>query len=147
MEITLIYASLALFFIILICKHFSKKNHNLPPTPSPPLPIVGHLHLLKPPFHRFSQTQGPIFSLGLGSRRTVVVSSPRLVEECFNANDVVFSNRPWTMVNEYVGYKHTTMAGVPYGHQWRSLRRLGAQEVLSSARLNAFSEMRQDEVR
>ncbi|KAK6125306.1 hypothetical protein DH2020_040954 [Rehmannia glutinosa] len=39
------------------------------------------------------------------------------------------------------------MAGAPYGHHWRNLRRLGAQEVLSPTRLNAFSHIRQDEVR
>ncbi|KAL7108914.1 hypothetical protein ACP275_06G142700 [Erythranthe tilingii] len=151
MEVTLLYASLvALFFILLI---FKRKNYpNQPPSPAGALPILGHLHLLKQPFHRtfhrFSQQHGPIFSLRLGVRSVVVVSSPNLVEECFtSSNDIVFSNRPPVLVNEYIGYNHTTMAGVPYGHQWRNLRRLGAQEVLSSARLNSFSQIRQEEVR
>ncbi|EYU44450.1 hypothetical protein ABFS82_08G054200 [Erythranthe guttata] len=151
MEVTLLYASLALFLFFLIRKYSSGKSYNLPPAPAPPLPFVGHLHLLKLPLHRtlhrFSQTRGPIFSLRLGARRVVVVSSPNLVEECFNANDVVFSNRPHILVDKYIGYDHTTMSGAPYGHHWRSLRRMGAQEVLSSARLNAFSQIRQEEVR
>lgn len=152
MELTLIlYASLALFFVLLIIKHSSTKNYNLPPSPAPALPIFGHLHLLKLPLHRtlhlFSQTHGPIFSLRFGFRCVVVVSSPDLVEECFNRNDIVFSNRPGVLADKYIGYNHTTMAGVPYGHQWRGLRRLAAQEVLSSARLNAFSRIREDEMR
>ncbi|KAI3451969.1 hypothetical protein Pfo_008634 [Paulownia fortunei] len=151
MELTLLYTSLALCFIFLILKHFSRKQYHLPPSPAPAVPIFGHLHLLKQPlhrtFHRFSQIHGPIFSLKLGVRRVVVVSSPNLVEECFTINDIAFSNRPWVLVDKYIGYNHTTMAGARYGHQWRSLRRLGAQEVLSSARLNAFSQIRQDEVR
>ncbi|GFP79751.1 isoflavone 2'-hydroxylase, partial [Phtheirospermum japonicum] len=62
------------------------------------IPVIGHLHLLKQPLHRtfnlFSQVHIPIFSLQLGVRRVVVVSSPDLVEECFTAaNDVVLSNR------------------------------------------------------
>ncbi|KAK4393422.1 cytochrome [Sesamum angolense] len=121
------------------------------PEPSPPLPLLGHLHLLKQPLHRtfsrFSQTHGPIFSLKLGVRRVVVVSSPNLVEECFTINDVIFSNRPRVLVDKYIGYDHTTAAGAPYGHQWRGLRRLGAQEVLSVTRLNSFSRVRQDEMR
>ncbi|KAK6125302.1 hypothetical protein DH2020_040964 [Rehmannia glutinosa] len=154
MELTLfLYTfSLALFFTFLIFKHSSKnQHHHLPPSPAPAIPVIGHLHLLKPPlhrtFHRFSQKHGPIFSLKLGTRRVVVVSSPKLVEECFTVNDVIFSNRPFGLVEKYIGYNQTTMAGAPYGQHWRKLRRLGAQEVFSSARLNAFSHIREDEVR
>lgn len=151
MEVSLLYTSLALFFVFLTLKIFTRKNYRLPPTPAPALPLLGHLHLLKPPLHRtflrFSQTHGPIFSLKLGVRRLVVVSAPNLVEECFTKNDVVFSNHPRVLVDKYIGYNHTTIAGAPYGHHWRNLRRLGALEVLASTRLNAFSELRQDEVR
>ncbi|KAK6125330.1 hypothetical protein DH2020_040928 [Rehmannia glutinosa] len=152
MELTLfLYTfSLALFFTFLIFKHSSKnQHHHLPPSPAPAIPVIGHLHLLKPPlhrtFHRFSQKHGPIFSLKLGTRCVVVVSSLKLVEECFTVNDVIFSNRPLGLVEKYIGYNQTTMAGAPYGQHWRKLRRLGAQEVFSSARLNAFSHIREDE--
>ncbi|KAL2241574.1 cytochrome P450 81D1-like [Sesamum indicum] len=151
MEATLLYTILALSFIFLILKYLSRHKYHLPPSPAPPLPLFGHLHLLKHPLHRtfrrFSQTHGPIFSLKLGVRRVVVVSSPNLVEECFTINDVIFSNRPRVLVDKYIGYDHTTAAGAPYGHQWRGLRRLGAQEVLSATRLNSFSRVRQDEMR
>ncbi|KAL0343542.1 UNVERIFIED_CONTAM: cytochrome [Sesamum angustifolium] len=149
--ITLIYSFLALFFIFLLLKYLSGENYRLPPTPAPALPIIGHLHLLAPPLHRtlerFSQTHGPIFSLKLGSRRVVVVSSPELVEECFTTNDIILSNRPQILADKYVGYNHSTTVGANYGDLWRGLRRLGAQEVLSSARVNAFSWIRQDEMR
>ncbi|PIN20499.1 Cytochrome P450 CYP2 subfamily [Handroanthus impetiginosus] len=152
MEVVLFYTSLSLLFIFLILKHLSKKHYNLPPSPAPALPLLGHLHILKQPLHRtlqsFSQTHGPIFSLKFGSRRVVVVSSRKLAEECFTStNDVVFCNRPYSMANDYFGYNHTTMAGAPYGHHWRNLRRLGAQEVLSVGRLNAFSHIREEEMR
>ncbi|KAK4416311.1 cytochrome [Sesamum alatum] len=151
MGATLLYTIVALFFIFLIFKYWSREKYHLPPSPSLPLPVFGHLHLLKQPLHRtfrrFSQTHGPIFSLKLGVRRVVVVSSPDLVEECFTINDVVFSNRPWFLVDKYVGYDHTTVAFAPYGHQWRGLRRLVAQEVLSPTRINSFSRIRQDQVR
>ncbi|KAG6394660.1 hypothetical protein SASPL_145249 [Salvia splendens] len=152
MEVSPLYTCLALFLVILTFKHFTTKNHRrLPPTPSPALPFIGHLHLLTPPLHRtfhcFSLTHGPIFSLKLGVRRVVVVSSPDLVDECFTQNDVVFSNRPRVLVDKYIGYNHTTIAGAPYGPHWRGLRRLGAAEALSPARLNALSEARQDETR
>ncbi|GER30928.1 cytochrome P450 [Striga asiatica] len=155
MEPTLCYTSLTLLFIFLIMflnKPFTGKNHRLPPSPAPAIPVFGHLHLLKQPLHRtfqqFSEKHGPIFSLKLGFRRVVVVSSPDLVAECFvGAKDIVLSNRPRVLVDEYIGYSHTTMAGAPYGRQWRNLRRLGAEEVLSPSRLNAFARIREDEIR
>ncbi|GFP88304.1 cytochrome p450 81f1, partial [Phtheirospermum japonicum] len=89
-----------------------------PPSPSPAIPVIGHLHLLKQSLHRtfnlFSQIHELIFSLHLGVRRVAVVSSPDLVEECFTAaNDIVLSNRPRVLVDEYIGYDHTTMTGGP----------------------------------
>ncbi|KAL6526136.1 hypothetical protein OROMI_029776 [Orobanche minor] len=126
----ILYTAFPLLIMFLILKHyFSRKKYLLPPSPAPAIPFIGHLHLLKQPIHRtfqrFSEIHGPIFSLKLGNRRAVVVSSPELVEECFGtANDVVFSNRPRFLVGEYLGYSHTTMFSVPYGARWRSLRRM-----------------------
>ncbi|XP_057771137.1 cytochrome P450 81Q32-like [Salvia miltiorrhiza] len=146
----LFYTFLAVISIFVIYK-LSAPRRRLPPNPAVALPVIGHLHLLKQPLHRnlhrLSQRAGPIFSLKLGVRRVVVVSSPALVEECFTRNDVVFANRPNILVDKYIGYDHSTMSGAPYGELWRSLRRVAAQEVLSSARLSAFLEIRQDEVK
>lgn len=149
----LFYPFLTLFSIFLIYKLISpsgSRSYRLPPSPAAALPILGHLYLLKQPlhrnFHRLSQRAGPIFSLKLGFRRCVVVSSPTLVEECFTTNDVVLANRPQILVDKYIGYNHSTMSGAPYGEHLRSLRRIAAQEVLSSSRLNAFLQIRQDEV-
>ncbi|KAG8362599.1 hypothetical protein BUALT_BualtUnG0059600 [Buddleja alternifolia] len=157
MEITLYsYASLTISFaiIFLIYKISAPgRRYRLPPSPAGAFPILGHLHLLKPPLHRNLHrlcqiSGGPIISLKLGVRRAVVVSSPDLVEECFTKNnDVVFANRPNLLVDKYLGYNHTTMIGAPHGELWRNLRRIGAQEMLSTARLNAFAHIRQDEIK
>ncbi|KAK4488416.1 hypothetical protein RD792_004179 [Penstemon davidsonii] len=152
MEITHIwYASLSILFIYLIYKVFAPGKYRLPPSPAVAFPLLGHLHLLKPPLHRnlhrLSQISGPIFSLKLGVRRVVVVTSANLVEECFtNRNDVVFANRPITQADKYIAYNHNTMSGAPYGEHWRSLRRVAAQEILSTTRLNALLHIRKDEI-
>ncbi|XP_042062343.1 cytochrome P450 81Q32-like [Salvia splendens] len=152
MELPLIFSiTLTILLSIFLISKRSRHRRRLPPSPAVALPIIGHLHLLKQPlhrtFHRLSQSTGPIFSLKLGLRRAVVVSSPSLVEECFTKNDVVLANRPNIIIDEYIGYNHSTMSGAPYGELWRSLRRIAAQEVLSGARLTAFAEIRQDEVK
>ncbi|KAL3525653.1 hypothetical protein ACH5RR_014025 [Cinchona calisaya] len=130
MEVVWQYTALSIFLIFITLKFLSKKGRNLPPSPFPALPIIGHLHLLKPPlyrtFYNLSQKYGPIISLQFGNRLVVVVSSPSAVEECFTKNDVVFANRPRFLVGKYLGYNYTNMIGSPYGDHWRNLRRLGS---------------------
>ncbi|KAL0800870.1 hypothetical protein Bca101_056045 [Brassica carinata] len=131
---------------------FSKtQRFNLPPGP-PSRPILGHLHLMKPPVHRllqrFSDKYGPIFSLRYGSSRVVVITSPSLVQESFTGtNDVVLSSRPLQLTAKYVGYNHTTVGTAPYGDHWRNLRRICSLEILSSNRLTSFLYIRKDEIR
>ena len=153
MEDAWLYTSLSVVFLLFAFKLLlqSKRGHrNLPPSP-PAVPILGHLHLLKGPFHRalhhLSETYGPIFSLRFGSQLVVVISSSSAVEECFTKNDVIFANRPRLMVSEYLGYKYTSIVSSPYGEHWRNLRRLCALEIFSSNRLNMFLGIRKDEIK
>ncbi|KAG5528590.1 hypothetical protein RHGRI_029320 [Rhododendron griersonianum] len=154
MELTLSYISLSVFLLLLIAFIFlSQKSHshrNLPPSP-PSLPIIGHLHLLKQPLHRYfyklSQALGPIFSLRFGSQLVVVISSPSGTEECFTKNDIVLANHPRFTIGKYLGYNYTTVVNSPYGDHWRNLRRIMSLEILSTNRLNAFLSIRRDEVR
>ena len=147
-----LYASLAVFLIFSFTVLLERRrtHGNLPPGPFP-LPVIGHLHLVKLPFHRFlhclSEKYGPIFSLRLGSRSAVVISSPSAVEECFTKNDVVLADRPHFLIGRYVGYNNTTVDALPYGDDWRNLRRLCSVEILSSNRLNLFLGIRSDEVK
>ncbi|GMP31380.1 hypothetical protein CsSME_00005617 [Camellia sinensis var. sinensis] len=150
----LTYASLSVLTLIIAFKFFSQlrsqRRRNLPPSP-PALPVIGHLHLLKPPlhrtFHRISQNLGSVFSLRFGSRLVVVVSSPSAVEECFTKNDVVLANRPPLLGGKYIGYNYTSVVASPYGDHWRNLRRLMSLEIFSTTRLNAFLSVRKDEIK
>lgn len=152
-ETTLLYTLFSLVilaFAFKILQILQRKRQNLPPSPAPALPIIGHLHLIKQPLHRtlhkFSQTCGPIFSLRFGSRLVVVVSSPSMVEECFTKNDIVLANRPRLMVGKYIGYNYSNIVDAPYGDNWRNLRKLVANEILSPTRLSTFLSIRQDEI-
>ncbi|KAL3526829.1 hypothetical protein ACH5RR_011485 [Cinchona calisaya] len=151
METIWLYTALSLAIIILSLKFFSTRHRNLPPSPVPALPVIGHLHLLKPPVHRIyskiSQKYGPIFSLQFGTRLVVVVSSRSLVEECFTKNDIVLANRPRLLIGKYFGYNYTNMVTSPYSDHWRNLRRLGSVEIFSAGRLNKFLSVRKDEIK
>ena len=75
----------------------NNKSVQLPPSP-PAIPFLGHLHLVaKKPLHatlrRLATCYGPVFSLRLGARNAVVVSSAACARECFTEHDVTFANR------------------------------------------------------
>nr|GLL19406.1 cytochrome P450 81E8-like [Ipomoea trifida] len=146
-----IFVCVILVFLLALKRLSRKTYHNLPPTPFPKLPILGHLHLIKLPLqrslHQISLKYGPIFTLQLGVRRVVVVSSPSAVEECFTKNDVLLADRPRSMSGKYLSYNYTTLISSPYGDHWRNLRRICALEIFSTARLNSFKSVRQDEVK
>lgn len=150
MEPTLLYAIFPLLLFLLALKLFSKRRHNIPPSPGFALPIIGHFHLINQPLHRtlhnLSKKCGPIFSLRFGSRLVVVVATPSAVEECFTKNDIVLANRPRKIVSQYIGYNHSSITSASYGDHWRNLRKLGANEIFSPTRLNKFLPIRQDEV-
>ncbi|KAG5623869.1 hypothetical protein H5410_009087 [Solanum commersonii] len=104
----------------------------------------------KPPLYRtlakLSTKYGPVFSLQLGTRLVVAVSSASAAEECFTKNDIVFANRPRLTISKYIGYNYTTVGDSPYGDHWRNLRRLCALEIFSNNRLNNFQPIRQHEI-
>jgi cytochrome P450 len=133
----------------LLHKRKQGKINHLPPSPFA-LPIIGHLYLLKQPIHRtlhsLSKKYGPIFSIKLGSRLAVVISSPSAVEECFTKNDIVLANRPYFLSSKYLNYNNTTMGSVEYGEHWRNLRRISALEIFSPPRLTSLFSIRREEV-
>lgn len=153
MEATwLMFTCLISIVIFLVSFNFTKRHRRkLPPSPFPSLPVVGHIHLFQPPLHRtlhrLSGKFGPIFSLNIGARRVVVVSSLSAAEECFTKCDVAFSNRPHTIIGKHIGYNDANLIGAPYGDLWRNLRRVTAQEIFSPTPLDAFRHIRQDETK
>ncbi|KAK6146962.1 hypothetical protein DH2020_017874 [Rehmannia glutinosa] len=138
---------LALYSITL---HLLNKLRNLPPSPFPALPFIGHIYLLRKPFHRslseVSRRHGPALFLRLGTRPVLLVSSPSLAEECLTKkNDITFANRPNLLNGRYFGYNYTSLSWSSYGEHWRNLRRISSLELLSSHRLHALSHIRADE--
>nr|WAW38264.1 CYP81B140 [Plumbago zeylanica] len=151
MEDLWVYLATLVAIYYVISKSSKKKKENLPPSPFPSLPIVGHLHLFKEPIHRnlakVADRYGPLVLLHMGGRRILVVSSPSAAEECLNQKDVQLANRPELVISEIFGYKSTSMIWAPYGELWRNLRRVTAQELLSIHRLQLLAGIRCEEVK
>ncbi|KAK4599280.1 hypothetical protein RGQ29_009368 [Quercus rubra] len=149
MENLYCYLALLVSTIFIIIKLSNNRNKNLPPSPFS-LPIIGHLHLLKPPLYKTVETltlqYGPVLYLKFGSRPILVVSSPSIVEECLTKNDIVFANRPPTMAGKHFTYNSTAPVWAPYGNLWRNIRRFASVEVFSHISLQKSSIIREEEV-
>lgn len=146
-----IYIFFSIVAMIWITKVALRKNRNLPPSPFPCLPIVGHLYLVKSPLYRalgkLSARHGPLLMLRFGSRRAFLVSSPEALEECLTTNDITFANRPRLLAGKHLGFDYTTLNWSNYGAHLRSLRRIVTLELLSAHRLQTLKAIRAEEVR
>lgn len=147
----ILYISLLFLIFYIITQRILHKLQNLPPTPFPSLPLIGHLHLLKKPFHRglsdVAKRYGPAVFLRFACRPVLLVSSPSLAEECLNKNDIVFANRPALLSGKHFGYNYSSISWCPYGDHWRNLRRIASLDLLSSSRIQMLSQIRADEIR
>jgi hypothetical protein len=109
----------------------------LPPGPGLALPLVGHLHLLlKKPLHvtlaGIAARHGPVLSLRLGRRPTVLVTSLRLAEECFSSElDIIFANRPRFPSAREVSFGYKGLSAASYSPHWRAMRRTATVHLLS----------------
>ncbi|CAI9106649.1 OLC1v1005852C1 [Oldenlandia corymbosa var. corymbosa] len=143
---------LILFLIPLVYHLRQRKKQKLWPPSPPALPILGHLHLLKPTPHialqKLLTKYGPLISLRFGVCPVLIVSSPSLAEECFTkTNDIIFANRPDSTSGRILGYNNTTLILAPYGVHWRNLRRITTIHVFSSISLHRFSSVWTEEIR
>lgn len=129
----------------------SASSTRLPPGPYP-VPIIGSIFKLgNKPHHSLaalSKTYGPLMSLKLGSTTTIVVSSREMVQELFSKHDLSLSSRSIP----YVAYSYThnleknSMAWLPVGDKWRSLRRISKEQLFSVRQLDASQGLRKKKV-
>ncbi|KAF3781649.1 Cytochrome P450 [Nymphaea thermarum] len=145
-------ALLALFFVCNIWQKKKREARCRLSEPSGSWPIFGHLGLLTgtAPLYRtlaaLSEKHGPLFSLQLGQRRAIVVSSMDLAKDCFTVNDRAFAGRPPLEGWKRLGYDHAMFAFSPYGPYFSEIRKIVAVELLSSQQLELLKHIRIDEV-
>ncbi|KAF2993292.1 hypothetical protein E8E14_000680 [Neopestalotiopsis sp. 37M] len=125
----LFLAITAVVFILLWhLRRVGSRPRDLPPGP-PTIPIAGNLNLM-PQSHawiqyaKWAKEYGPIFSLILGTKTFIVVTSDKVVKDLFEKRSKVYSSRPelylgWTILGSGL-----RMASMKYGDTWRSSRRL-----------------------
>ncbi|XP_028807298.1 geraniol 8-hydroxylase [Neltuma alba] len=139
---------LAVAWYAWIC--FTKPSSKPPPGPRG-LPLFGNLLSIDPELHSYfaslSQTYGPIFSLRLGSKTAVVVSSPSIARQVLKDHDVTFANRDVPVAGRLATYGGKDIVWTPYGPEWRMLRKVCVLKMLSNTTLDSVYELRRREIR
>ncbi|KAH6761201.1 hypothetical protein C2S51_018150 [Perilla frutescens var. frutescens] len=118
----------------------------LPPGPYP-LPIIGNFHQLgNNPHHslaKLAKIYGPFMSLHLGQLYTVVVSSPEAAKQILQKHDQSFSSRTISAAAESRDHHKVSLVFLPAGDEWRQLRKICREHMLSNRRLDASEGLRQ----
>ncbi|PON80754.1 Cytochrome P450, E-class, group I [Parasponia andersonii] len=146
-----------LLFIFPLLILFFKRTKSEGPYPKLPpgpwkLPFVGNLHQLAGSSlpHRslrdLSKKYGPVMTLHFGQILTVVVSSPQAAREVFQAQELIFAQRPVTLGMEAMSFEHPGgLMASPYGEYWKQMRKISVVELLSAKRVMSFRSVREDE--
>lgn len=93
-----------------------------------------------------SRQYGELMLLHLGSKPTLVVSSANAAREIMQKNDIIFSNRPQSIISKRLIYNRKNVAGAPYGEYWRQMKSICVLQLLSSRRVRSFQNVRAEEV-
>ncbi|KAK9056233.1 hypothetical protein SSX86_027323 [Deinandra increscens subsp. villosa] len=144
---TLLFSSFLAFAYVIIIS--GRRNSRLPPGPFP-LPVIGNLLCLgDKPHHSLatlSKRYGPLMSLKLGSRTTVVVSSPDIAKKFFQKHDHFFSSRSIPDSVRVVDHEKYSIVFLPAEDQWRKLRKICKEYIFSVQRLDANELLRRKKV-
>eukprot|EP00268_Persea_americana_P035322 TRINITY_DN3485_c0_g1_i1.p1 TRINITY_DN3485_c0_g1~~TRINITY_DN3485_c0_g1_i1.p1 ORF type:complete len:518 (-),score=25.53 TRINITY_DN3485_c0_g1_i1:572-2125(-) len=154
---SLFYTFLSLLFtsllLVVLISHKNKKTGpkslNLPPGP-PGWPIIGNLLQYarsgKPFIHYIRDLHpiyGPIFTLRMGSRTLIVVTSAQLAHDALISQGQAFANRPAENPTRCIFSSNKfTVNSSELGPVWRSLRRNMVSNMLNSTRIREFQPLR-----
>ncbi|MBA0774316.1 hypothetical protein Gotri_009533 [Gossypium trilobum] len=142
--------SIASYFLIPMVFGGRHKNwKNAPPGPVG-WPILGSLpHLsnrLHEDFFHMAKIYGPLFSLNLGIKPAIVVSSPEMAAQVLKEREGMFSSRTITETIRVISYDAHSIIFSPYGPRWKVLRRILITELLSPKAFEQFEPLRTSQV-
>jgi len=109
----------------------------MPPGPTP-LPFLGNklqLPKSKPwiEFQRWSKIYGPIFTIWIGRKPTVVISDPNIAVELMEKRSTKYSSRPRMIVMGEILWDNASILVQPYGKEWSVRRKLLHQAMTPKA--------------
>ncbi|KAK8468649.1 hypothetical protein PHAVU_006G079200 [Phaseolus vulgaris] len=139
------------FTIMKALRYDLLEKPKLPPGPKP-WPIVGSLPQMlsnKPVFrwiHDLMQEMNTeIACVRLGNVHVIPVTCPSIACEFLRKHDAEFASRPLTMATDIMSSGYVTIAIVPFGEQWKKMRRIFVNDLFSPLRHHWFQDKRNEE--
>ncbi|KAL6898673.1 cytochrome P450 [Trichoderma evansii] len=105
-----------------------RRPSNYPPGP-PTLPLIGNLHQIPKKhvhlqFQKWAEEYGPVYSLMMGPRVAIVLSSDVAVKDLLDKRNAIYSGRPELYMGQDImsgGLRPLFMGNIP---TWRMVRKL-----------------------
>ena len=109
----------------------------MPPGPTP-LPFVGNkLQLPRSQpwiqFQTWSKVYGPIFTIWIGRKPTIIVSDPVIAQELLEKRSNKYSSRPRMVAMGEILWDNASVLVQPYGKEWSIRRKLLHQAMTPKA--------------
>ncbi|XVE79890.1 hypothetical protein DITRI_Ditri14bG0093400 [Diplodiscus trichospermus] len=117
------------------------KQPPLPPLLVKPWPIVGNLPEMlknKPTFRwiheLMKEIKTEIACIRFGNVHVITVTCPEISRQFLKKQDAVFASRPTSMSTDVTTKGYLTTALVPFGDQWRKMKKIMVNDLLSPTR-------------
>ncbi|KAF5867860.1 putative cytochrome p450 protein [Botrytis fragariae] len=130
------FAGLAIIslLVVLLLTSTGKRPRGYPPGP-PTLPIIGNLHQMPRnkahlQFQRWAQEYGSIYSLILGTKVVIVLSTDQAVKDLLDKRGGIYSSRPERYIAQDIISGGARVVLMPYNETLRSIRTL-AHRILN----------------
>ncbi|KAG9698594.1 putative cytochrome P450, partial [Aureobasidium melanogenum] len=140
---------LLLLFVAWTVRNLGRRPQEYPPGP-PTLPLIGNLHLMPKKnghlqFQKWAQEYGPVYSLVLGTKVFVVLSSDQAIKDLLDKRSAIYSSRPEVYMGQEILSGGLRVLFMGYNDTWRMIRKL-AHSILNvtvarSQIFECFSEM------
>ncbi|KAH7311321.1 putative cytochrome P450 [Stachybotrys elegans] len=118
-----------------------RRPDDLPPGP-PTIPILGNLHLIPErdahlQFQKWAQEYGPVYSLMLGTKTMIVLSSDKAIKDVMDKKSAITSDRVDMYIGQTIASGGLRILMMKYGQTWRMVRRI-MHELLNVKAAQAF---------
>ncbi|KAL1296287.1 geraniol 8-hydroxylase-like [Arachis ipaensis] len=144
-----VLACVTIHALCLLFTKSTKPNYKLPPGPSR-LPIIGNLLDMGEKPHlslsKLAKIHGPIMSLQLGQKTSVVVSSAEMAKEILLTHDHHLSNRPIPQSVSVLNHENYSFAFIPISPLWREMRKICNTQLLSHKNLDDSQHVRRNKM-
>ncbi|KAK2440565.1 isoleucine N-monooxygenase [Trifolium repens] len=141
---------------MVIIKTIRKRSQNpnkytLPPGPKP-WPIVGNLPEMlanNSPnrwIHKIMEEMNTeIACIRLGNVHVITITCPTIACEFLKKHDADFASRPLSMASDIISNGYLTSVLVPYGEQWKKMKKIIVKDLFSPRRHQWLQDKRNEE--